>query len=103
MATTVSIKDAKDQLTDLASLVERGETAVVTRNGKPIFDLAPHRLQALRAEAGAEFLKKRAIKEIFPYVASGLTSYSPRIFCSSRYRDDRAQSRHPRAWSDVKR
>ena len=40
---TVSIKEAKDRLTALARLVEKGETVVVTRNGKPIFDLVPHR------------------------------------------------------------
>ena len=32
--TTVSIKDAKNRLTELARLVEKGETVVVTRNGK---------------------------------------------------------------------
>ena len=33
--TTVSIKDAKNRLTELARLVEKGERIVVTRNGKP--------------------------------------------------------------------
>jgi prevent-host-death family protein len=67
--TTVSIKEAKDHLTALARLVEKGETVVVTRNGKPVLDLVPHRVQALRPEAGEEFLKSRGIEEIFPYVA----------------------------------
>jgi prevent-host-death family protein len=39
----VSIKEAKNRLTALARLVEKGQTVVVTRNGKPIFDLVPHR------------------------------------------------------------
>ena len=66
---TVSIKEAKDRLTALARLVEQGETVVVTRNGKPAFDLVPHRAAALRLEDGVEFLKARGVKEIFPYVA----------------------------------
>jgi prevent-host-death family protein len=66
---TVSMKEAKDRLTALARLVEKGETVVVTRNGEPAFDMVPHRAAALRLQAGAEFLKSRGIKEIFPYVA----------------------------------
>ncbi len=66
---TVSIKDAKNRLTELARLVEKGERVVVTRNGKPVFDLVPHQVKRLRPEAAVEFLKSRGIKEIFPYVA----------------------------------
>lgn len=66
---TVSMKEAKDRLTALARLVEKGETVVVTRNGKPAFDIVPHRATALRLQAGAEFLKSHGVKEIFPYVA----------------------------------
>ena len=39
---TASIRDAKNHLTELAREVERGETVVVTRNGRPAFDLVPH-------------------------------------------------------------
>ena len=67
--TTVSIKEAKDRLTALARRVEGGETVVVTRNGKPVFDLVPHRTAALRLQAGEEFLKSRGVEEVFPYVA----------------------------------
>jgi prevent-host-death family protein len=70
MTTTISIKDAKDRLTALARLVERGETVVVTRNGKPILDLVPHREKGgLRLEAIEEFKRKYAIDEIFSSVA----------------------------------
>jgi prevent-host-death family protein len=40
---TVSIRDAKNRLTELARTVENGETIVVTRNGRPVLDLVPHR------------------------------------------------------------
>ncbi len=38
----VSIKDAKDRLSELVRSAERGETAVITRNGKPVADIVPH-------------------------------------------------------------
>ena len=53
---TVSIREAKNRLTELAREVERGETIVVTRNGSPVFELTPHRpRKGLRLEAIAEF------------------------------------------------
>jgi len=68
--TTVSIKDAENRLAELAQLVEKGETIVVTRNGKPVFDLVPHQTKGgLSLEAGEEFLRTRSVKEIFPYMA----------------------------------
>jgi prevent-host-death family protein len=77
---TVSIKEAKDRLTVLARLVEKGETVVVTRNGKPIFDLVPHRSNVLRLEAGEEFLKQRGVKKIFPFVADDFDEPLPEDF-----------------------
>ena len=76
----VSLKEAKHRLTALARLVEKGETVVVTRNGKPVFDLVPHRAKALRLEAGEEFLKKRGVKEIFPFVAEDFDAPLPEEF-----------------------
>ena len=37
----VSIAEAKDQLTRLIRAVESGEQVVITRNGKPVAQLAP--------------------------------------------------------------
>jgi prevent-host-death family protein len=39
----VSIRDAKNRLTELARDVEAGETIIVTRNGRPVLDLVPHK------------------------------------------------------------
>lgn len=67
---TVSIRDAKNRLTELAREVEGGETIVVTRNGRPIFDLVPHRpRKGLRLEAIDEFKRKQGIETIVPYIA----------------------------------
>jgi prevent-host-death family protein len=69
--TMVSIKDAENRLAELAQLVEKGETVVVTRNGKPVFDLVPHQTRGgLCLEAGEKFLHERSVQEIFPYVAA---------------------------------
>jgi prevent-host-death family protein len=60
---TVSIRDAKNRLTELARTVESGETIVVTRNGRPVLDLVPHkRHRGLRLEALMEFKKRSGIK-----------------------------------------
>ena len=62
--TIVSIKKAKDRLTALARLVEKGETVVITRNGEPIVDLVPHRKQAgLDLAAGRDYLRRRGVKQ----------------------------------------
>ncbi len=67
---TVSIRDAKNRLTKLAREVERGETIVVTRNGRPAFDLVPHQKhKGLRLEAIDEFKRKHRIKAIVSYIA----------------------------------
>jgi prevent-host-death family protein len=39
----VSMKDAKNRLTELTRLVEQGETVTITRNGEPVADLVPHK------------------------------------------------------------
>jgi prevent-host-death family protein len=62
---TVSIRDAKNRLTELARKVERGETVVVTRNGRPVFDMVPHQARrGLRLESLAEFKKRSGIARI---------------------------------------
>ena len=67
---TVSIRDAKNRLTQLARDVEEGETVVVTRNGRPVLDLVPHQARkGLRLEAIDKFKRKHRIKTIVPYIA----------------------------------
>jgi prevent-host-death family protein len=62
---TVSMRDAKNRLTELARTVENGETIVVTRNGRPILDLVPHKPhRGLRLEALTEFKKRNGIKRV---------------------------------------
>ena len=80
--TTVSIEEAKDRLTELARLVEQGETVVVTEAGKPVLDLVPHKKKGggLNWEAIDEFKKKHGITEIFPYIAPDFDDPLPEDF-----------------------
>lgn len=79
--TTVSIRDAKNRLTELARQVEKGETITVTRNGRPVFDLVPHQpRKGLRLEAIDEFMKKHGVTAIFPFIADDFDDPLPEDF-----------------------
>ncbi len=79
--TIVSMKHAKDHLTALARLVEKGETVTVTRNGKPVLDLVPHkRKQGLDWEALAKFKREKGIGKFFTYVAEDFDDPLPEDF-----------------------
>jgi prevent-host-death family protein len=78
---TVSIKDAKNRLTELARRVEQGETIVVTRNGKPVLDLVPHRKKGgVDFEAGHRYLRSLGIKDPFPSIADDFDDPLPEDF-----------------------
>jgi len=79
--TTVSIREAKNRLTELARQVEKGETIVVTRNGRPVFDLVPHRKRGgLRLEAIDAFMEKHGVTSIVPYIADDFDDPLPEDF-----------------------
>lgn len=76
--TTVSIKEAKDRLTQLARLVEKGATVVVTRNGRPVFDLVPHReKRGLNLKAVRDFKRKHGVDEIVTHIAADFDAALP--------------------------
>lgn len=78
---TISIRDAKNRLTELAREVEKGETIVVTRNGKPVLDLVPHRARGgIRWEALDEFKRKHKIKTLISAVADDFDEPLPEDF-----------------------
>jgi prevent-host-death family protein len=79
--TTVSIKQARDRLTALARRVEKGETVTVTRNGKPVFDLVPHRKKGgLDFAAGDAYLRRAGIKQTKLYIADDFDDPLPEDF-----------------------
>lgn len=75
---TVSIRDAKNRLTELAREVERGATIVVTRNGRPVFDLVPHRKRGgLDFVAGEAYLRSKGITNPAPFIADDFDAPLP--------------------------
>lgn len=78
---TVSIREAKNRLTELARAVEAGETVVVTRNGRPVFDLVPHeRVGGLNLPAGEAYLRSKGIENPVPYIADDFDEPLPEDF-----------------------
>ena len=78
---TVSIKQAKDKLTELSRRVENGETVVVTRHGKPVFDMVPHRRKGgFNLEAGRRYLDSIGVKDPIPYIADDFDDPLPEDF-----------------------
>jgi prevent-host-death family protein len=60
---TVSTRDAKNKFIELGRRAEAGERIVVTRNGKPVFDIVPHEKKGgLDYEAGDRWLMARGLK-----------------------------------------
>ena len=53
-----SIKEAKNQLPALVRAVESGEQVTITRNGKPVVDVIPH-----KRRGGIDFQGLRRWKE----------------------------------------
>ena len=87
---TVTIREAKNRLTELAREVERGETIVVTRNGSPVFELTPHRpRKGLRLEAIEEFKRKRGIDAIVAFIADDFDDPLPEDFLAASSADRR--------------
>ena len=79
--TTISIRDAKNRLTELARQVETGETITVTRNGRPVFDLVPHQpRQGLKLEAIDAFKQQHGITGIVAYIAEDFDAALPEDF-----------------------
>jgi prevent-host-death family protein len=79
--TTVSMKEAKNRLTELARRVEAGETVTITRNGKPVLDMVPHEKKGgLNLRAIEDFKKKHGVTQIFTYVADDFDDPLPEDF-----------------------
>jgi prevent-host-death family protein len=77
----VSMREAKNRLTELAREVEGGATIVVTRNGRPVFDIVPHRPRTgLRLEAIDEFKEKHCLTTIVPFIADDFDDPLPEDF-----------------------
>jgi prevent-host-death family protein len=81
VTTTVSMKEAKNRLTELARRVEAGERVTITRNGKPVLDLVPHAVQGgINLEAGRRYLRERGVTSFFNSVSPDFDDPLPEDF-----------------------
>ena len=56
-------------------------TIVVTRNGRPVFDLVPHRkLGGLNRAAGTAYLRAKGIRNPVPFIADDFDDPLPEEF-----------------------
>jgi antitoxin (DNA-binding transcriptional repressor) of toxin-antitoxin stability system len=78
---TVSITEAKARLAALARDVEMGETVVVTRDSKPIFDMVPHQqLGGLKVNAIGVFKRTHGIRPLVIRIADDFDTPLPEDF-----------------------
>ena len=79
--TTVAREEAGAALAELAAHVEGGETIVLTRDGRPVLDLVPHRRKGgLDLAAGEAFLRAHGIVDPFPFIADDFDDPLPKHF-----------------------
>lgn len=78
---TITIEDAEKRLAEFARRVEQGETIVVTREGKPVLDLVPHKRKGgVDLEAGRRYLAERGITKLVEYIAPDFDDPLPEDF-----------------------
>lgn len=75
-----TMKEAKNRLTELARMVERGERVVITRHGKDVMELVQPKKKGLDLEAGQRWLRARGITDPFPYIAPDFDDPLPEDF-----------------------
>ncbi len=81
MTIVVSIKEAKNRLTELAREVEAGQVVTVTRNGTPVFDIVPHQRSAgLDLEAGWAYLRSKGYTNSAVMIADDFDDPLPEDF-----------------------
>jgi prevent-host-death family protein len=79
--TTVNIKDAKNRLSELGRKAEAGETITVTRNGKPAFDIVPHKKRGgTDWEAGERYLREHGVDRLVSWVSPDFDDPLPEDF-----------------------
>ena len=81
MAITVSMREAKNRLTELARVAEAGGTVTVTRNGKPVADIVPHKAKGgIDLDALERFKKERGIDRFFAEIPADFDDPLPEDF-----------------------
>ena len=78
----VSIKEAKNRLSELVRLAADGETVVITRNGDPVADLNGHKetTGGINWEAGEAYLKSLGVDKLVEWVSPDFDDPLPEDF-----------------------
>lgn len=78
----ISVKDAKNQLSELLHRAEAGEEIVLTRHGKPVVELRPHEKKraGINFEAGRSYLETLGVEKAVAYVAPDFDDPFPEDF-----------------------
>lgn len=80
-ARIVPMKEAKNRLAELVHIAEEGETITLTRNGKPVADIVPHKEKGgINFEAGRAYLRSIGVADPFPYIADDFDEPLPENF-----------------------
>lgn len=94
MTIHVPIKEAKNRLSELARKFEAGERVIVTRNGKPVFELATPRRGGLDLDALAAWKEERGLPEtIFGPVPDDFDDPLPEDFLITPWSESLARQR----------
>jgi prevent-host-death family protein len=78
----ISVKEAKNRLSELLHRAEAGETIVLTRHGKPVADLKPHEEKrgGINWAAGEAFKKEHGVTKVFSFIAPDFDAPLPEDF-----------------------
>ncbi len=100
----ISIKEAKDRLSELGRLVEGGEQVVITRNGEPKFELVLHRTKGgTNWEAGQAYLKSLGVDKLVEWVSPDFDDPLPEDFLITPLPLDFDKSKPPQKKSSKKK
>lgn len=78
----ISIKEAKNKLSELVRRAEAGETVVITRDGKPVAELSDFkpRTRGINLEAMRAYKKERGIDRVVEYIPDDFDDPLPEDF-----------------------
>jgi antitoxin (DNA-binding transcriptional repressor) of toxin-antitoxin stability system len=77
----ISVKEAKNQLTELLRKVEAGDQVTITRNGVPVVDLVKHTPKTgLNWAAFFEYKRKHGIGKVVEWISPDFDDPLPEDF-----------------------
>jgi antitoxin (DNA-binding transcriptional repressor) of toxin-antitoxin stability system len=89
----ISIKEAKNRLSELVRRAEAGETVVITRDGEPVADLTIHKKKpkGINWEGLREYKRKHGIGRVVEYIADDFDDPLPEDFLITPFPFDKTK------------